>query len=383
MDLHKRHSFYWNFLHYPVELFVKLKFGYKYKKTKAKELPETYIVLSNHVTDFDPIFVGVSFQKQMYFVASEHVSRWGFLSKLLHHVFEPIIRYKGSTAASTVLEMIRKVKDGRCVCMFAEGARSWDGVTGYIQPATGKVIKSAKCALVTYRIEGGYFVSPNWSEGGIRKGRISGEIVNVYTKELIANMTVDEINRVINQDLYVDAYAHQLKEPAKYRGKQPAVRMENLLFICPKCGASDSIYSQKDIVGCRKCDMQFKYNEYAMLEGIPHKTVKELYAWQKGEIKKTAVDGNTVYTASNAVLQTVSKGKEAVVAQGKLALSKEKLICGDFEIPFETILDMAMHGRHALVFSTKEAYYELMPDETENALKFHLLYEFYKTGTIR
>ena len=383
MDLHKRHKFYWNLLHLPVEWFIKIKFGYQYKKAKAKDLPESYIVLSNHVTDYDPIFVGMAFQKQMYFVASEHVSRWGFLSKLLIHAFAPIMRPKGTTAASTVMEMIHKVKEGKSVCMFAEGARSWDGVTAYIQPATGKVVKTAKCALITFRIEGGYFVSPNWSEGGTRRGRVGGKIVNIYTKEQIASMSVQEINEIIARDLHEDAYERQMQDPAKYKGKQPAVKMENLLFICPKCGAVDSIYSEKDTVGCKKCDMRFRYNEYAMLEGIEMRTVKELAAWQKEEIKKAATDGELVYTASDGVLQSVTKGEEILLGQGPITLSKEKLSCGEYSVNFGDILDLAMHGRHTLVFSTKEVYYELKVNEADNAYKFHLLYEYYKTGTIR
>ena len=309
MDLYKRHCRYWKIIHVIGELLVKIKFGYKYKKIKTEELPETYIVLANHLTDFDPIFVGVSFEKQMYFVASEHISRWGFVSKLINHIFAPITRYKGTTAASTVMEMIRKVREGKCVCMFAEGARSWDGVTAYIQPATGKVIKSAKCALVTYRIEGGYFVSPNWSEGGTRRGTINGHLVNVYTKEQIASMSVEEINKVIATDLHEDAYERQLATPMKYKGKQTAVKLENLLFICPKCGAIDSMHSKKDTVSCDKCDLTFTYNEYAMLDGISQKTVKDLYAWQKEQIIQAAASGELVYTAPDGVLQSVSKGE--------------------------------------------------------------------------
>lgn len=383
MDLHKRHCRYWKIIHVIGELLVKIKFGYKYKKIKTEELPETYIVLSNHVTDFDPIFVGVSFEKQMYFVASEHISRWGFVSKLINHIFAPIIRYKGTTAASTVMEMIRKVREGKCVCMFAEGARCWDGETAYIQPATGKVIKSAKCALVTYRIEGGYFVSPNWSEGGTRRGPISGKLVNVYTKEQIASMSVEEINKIIVRDLHEDAYERQLKEPAKYRGKQTAVKLENLLFTCPKCGAIDTMHSKKDKVWCDTCGLRFTYNEYAMLEGISQKTVKELYAWQKEQVMQAAANGELVYTAPDGVLQSVSKGEEVILAQGAISLSKEKLVCGEYEIPLTDIMDMAMHGRHALVFSTADTYYELKPAKESNALKFHMLYEVYKMGGIR
>ena len=80
-----RYKIAWACLLPPVRLFLKLKFGYKYKM--AKNLPDNYIVLSNHVTDFDPLFVGSSFSKQMFFVASEHTTRWGLASKLLKYFF--------------------------------------------------------------------------------------------------------------------------------------------------------------------------------------------------------------------------------------------------------------------------------------------------------
>jgi hypothetical protein len=127
--------------------------------------------------------------------------------------------------------------------------------------------------------------------------------------------------------------------------------------------------------------MTFRYDQYAMLDGIEYKTVKELYAWQKEEIKKSATDDNFSFSSSSGVLKNVTKGEETVLAEGQVSFSKEKLVCGDCEIKFDDILDMAMHGRHALVFSTKDGYFELLPNE--NALKFHLLYEFYKTGTLK
>lgn len=194
-------------------------------------------------------------------------------------------------------------------------------------------------------------------------------------------MSVEQINEVIARDLHVDAYERQMVEPAKYKGKHLAVRMESVLFICPKCGAIDSLFSEKDTVHCTKCDMKFRYNEYAMLEGIEHKTVKDLYAWQKDEVKKLASTDNFSFSSANGILKNVTKGKETVLAQGSVSLSKEKFICGDCEINFCDILDMAMHGRYALVFSTKTGYFELV--SKQNVLKYHLLYEFYKTGTLR
>ena len=360
-----------------VIIFVKIKFGYTY--TKAKNLPDNYIVLSNHVTDFDPLLVAASFPKQMYYVASEHVARWGFLSTLLLFFLAPILRYKGSIASSTTKDIFKKTKDGDNVCIFAEGVRTWDGVTYPVLPSTGKMIKRCNCGLVTYKLLGGYFASPMWSEGGTRKGYLHGTPVKVYTKEQLELMTVDEINEIIRQDLYEDAYERQLKDPKKYTGSQLAYRMENLVFVCPECGQIDTFLSEKDTVTCQHCQLKFTYDEYGMLHGLPFNTVRDLANWQREQVQNGALDFIS-YTSDNGVLLSIKNHEETKLDEGNVILSKDALICGATVIPLEDISEMAMHGRHALVFTAKKMYYELTP--TGNALKFLWLYKAYKNQTL-
>ena len=367
-----KHQIIWSILRPLVYPYLKIKFGYTYEK--AKNLPETYIVLSNHTTDYDPIFVAMSFPKFMHFIASEHVARWKFLSTLINFAFAPIWRYKGSVAASTVIDVFKKVKDKKNVALFAEGARTWDGITGPILPSTGKMVKKARCGLVTYKIVGGYFASPRWSQSNTRKGYVHGAPINIYTQEQLETMTVDEINEAINRDLYEDAYDRQMKEPKIYKGKNLAKYMENLLFICPKCGKIDTIQTTDDTVTCSACDLSFTYNEYGMLEGSRFKTVKELSDWQRQEVENIAKT-DTVYTASGGRMITVKKHVETLVAEGPVTLSRASLICGDMEIPLGEISDMSIHGRRGLVFTAQKQYYELVPSQEANALKFLWLYE--------
>ncbi len=370
------HRIVYGLLRWPVALFLLIKFNYRF--SIAKNLPENYIVLSNHVTDFDPLFVALSFPKQMYFVASEHIARWKNAFKFIRFGFDPIMRYKGSVAASTVMEVLRRVRSGNRVCIFAEGVRTWDGVTCPILPATGKMVKSARCGLVTYKIIGGYFASPNWSEGhGTRRGFIRGDVVNVYTPEQLAAMTPEEVNELIGRDLYEDAYARQLEAPKKYKGKNLAVRMENLLFICPECGAVDSITSDGNTVSCKSCSHSFTYDEQGMLGGSRFKTVLELSNWQKAEVRKAADEGK-LFSSPNATLSTVSKHVETPVASGEARISAGTISCGDVSIPIADITEFAMHGRHAVVFSAGKTYYELISREN-NMFKFHLLFAEYKS----
>ncbi len=370
----KRHRIIWRIAQPIIKLLVYVKFGYRCKN--AENLPEKYIVLSNHTTDWDPLFVASSFRDQMYFVASEHIARWGFVFKIIDWLVAPIVRYKGTTATVTVMDMLRKIREGANVCMFAEGARSWDGETAAFLPSTGKVVKSARCGLVTYRLEGGYFVSPRWSSS-LRRGRIYGAPVNVYTKEQLAKMSVEEINAAIARDLHEDAYERQMKSPVRYKGKNLAENMENLLFICPKCGAIDAFQSHGNTVSCKKCDLEFKYTEYGMLEGAPFKTVYEFAKWQREEAKKL-VEQKQIFTASNAILKTVANHVEEMVDEGPVSLGAEGISVGNTKIPLEDIMDLNMHGKRGIVFSTKDAYYEMKPDEGTCAYKFHLVYDLYK-----
>lgn len=374
--MNKMHVFFYKLLRPLVIVFLWIKFGYTYKK--AKNLPDNYIVLSNHTTDYDPLFVASSFPRQMYFVASEHISRWKLAYFFLKHLFEPILRYKGTVAASTVMDVMKKTRKGANVCIFAEGVRSWDGVTGLILSSTGKLVKSSRCGLVTYKIKGGYFTSPAWSQQGTRRGYIHGEPVNVYTKEQLASMTVDEINAVINRDLYEDAYETQAVHPRRYRGKHIAYRMENLLFTCPQCGAHDTFMSAGDIVTCRNCKLKIKYDEYGMLHGVHFKTVKELSDWQKEHVKEDA-NNAIAYTVKNAALSIIDKQNETLVAEGELSMTPERIKCGEVELPMADIVNMDIHGKHELVFDVDKVYYELVPDRTQNALKFLLYFRACKS----
>lgn len=369
-----RHSFFYRLLRPLVVLFLKIKFKYKFKKVKGLK-KENYIILSNHTTDYDLLFVASSFKRPMYFVGSEHITRFGAYP-LLKFLFNPIVRFKGSVGSTTVMEILRRIRGGANVCMFAEGIRSWDGVTSPILPSTAKLIRSAGCGLVTYKITGGYFVSPNWSEGnGTRKGKVYGAPVRVYSKEEIYNMSDSELFKIINDDLYENAYDTQLKEKNIYKGKKLAEKLENLIFVCPHCKHLDTINSVDDTIICTHCANYFKYNEYGMLEETKFQTVKDLSDWQKTEISKHFKQKLT-YSTEYAKLYKLSLNHEkSELIAGKLTLNPNELQCGEMTFNVKDIIDLNIHGRHSLVFSVSNNFYEIDLEKKYNAYKYVLYYK--------
>lgn len=370
--MQKRLNFFWRVLRGPVILFCKLKFGYTYKP--AKNLPDHYIVLSNHTTDYDCVLVACSFKRQMYYVASEHIARWKHGYKLLNFALAPILRKKGTTAASAIIDILRKIRKGANVCMFAEGVRSWDGVTCDIAPTTGGLVKAARCGLVTYRISGGYFASPMWSTKNTRRGYLHGEPVHVFTAEQIAAMSEDEVNRIIREDLYEDAYARQSQKPVRYKGKRLAENLENLLYLCPVCGGQDTLRSKDDRVFCTHCDLSFIYDQYGMLHGAPAATVKELAARQRIAAQQRADQGLAI-AVQEAEVRLIENHKQTVIAQGCFVMDQSGITCGDLHVPLSEITELAMRGRRYLLFSYGKNYCEMTAPDGNNIYKF---FEYYQ-----
>ena len=182
---------------------------------------------------------------------------------------------------------------------------------------------------------------------------------------------------MIAKDLYEDAYKRQLENPVPYKGKNLAENMENLLFICPKCGGYDTFSSKGDTVSCKACDLKFRYTEYGMLEGAPFKTVYELAKWQTEEARK-AISEDVIFNAPKGTLKTIANHVETLVDEGKVSIGKQGIMVGNTNISLEDVQDLNMHGRRGIVFSTKDAYYELKPEEGTCAYKFHLYYDLYK-----
>lgn len=210
----RRHVFVWKALRPLAKLICWIKFGFTCEKTNVKG---PYLLVSNHVTNWDPILVACSFPEQTYFVTSEHLLRAGLGGKLVGWLQSPIPRQKSGSAASTVLTMMRYLRRGMNVCVFPEGNRTWDGVTAEFLPSIGKLARSSGASLVTYKLTGGYFASPRWAGNSIRRGKMHGEAVRVYSPEELRAMSPQEINERIVSDLHEDAYERQRKNPCALR----------------------------------------------------------------------------------------------------------------------------------------------------------------------
>lgn len=391
MEKYKRHQIFWKIIRFIAPSVLKPLYKYSYELAPKLEPP--YLVFSNHNGDLDPALVALSFPQQMYFVASEHVYRAGFASKILRFVFEPIAKRKGTADAVTVMKSIRALREGKNVCIFPEGQKSFNGITGEINIATGKLVKASKASLVTYKLEGGYFTTPRWGKG-IRKGKMHGSIVNIYNKEDLEKLSPEEITDLVKKDLYEDAYQKQSQNPIAYKGKNLAEGIEHALCLCPECKQIDTLFSKKNSVFCKNCDFTTSIDIYGYFdESCKFKTVLQWDEFQQEELKKlirkkSSEKSEFVFSDDEVTLKTVkAEHQEEIIGTGKFSMFTDKFIFNSvkdekeisLEIPQKNIVDISMYGKQALVFSDNNGnYYELTSKNIINVRKYIFCFKYLK-----
>ena len=369
----------WTVFYALVRPFVRPLIGYRYKREARIHGPA--IIMCNHNLDIDVGLLGLSYRQSMRVVASEHIFRMGILTVLIKLFFSPIVRMKGKTEIRTVRQMLNVVNAGGRVCIFPEGNRSYNGLTGEITRASASLARMAKCQLITYRIQGGYFKHPRWGRKG-RRGPTSGREVGRYPAEQLAGMTTDEVLELIKRDLHEDAYARQEHNPAKYTGKNLAESLETALYLCPSCGGMGNLQSRGDHVFCA-CGMNLRYTETGMLTGmgateVKYATVTAWDRWQQHmteELVCRAKGGVITQDDAVSLYRVTPCEKDELLETGTLSISCTVLTCGTFRFPLQEISDLAIIGINTLVFETSDNnYYEIRSKSAYNALKYRRFY---------
>ncbi len=358
------YQFIWRLL-WPLErLWIQRKFNLDAEVCKESG---PFLVLCNHNTDWDPLLLASAFPRYMSFVASEHIFRWGFAGKLIVALMAPIARLKGKTAGDTAMTMLRRLRKGISVAMFAEGNRSFNGLTNEILPATGKLARSSGVKLITYRLEGGYFTSPRWSDG-LRRGKMTGRVVRIYMPEELKAMRADEVNAAIRRDLSADAYAMQRKLMIPFRGKNLAEHLETVLCICPRCGAMGTLKSEGDTLRCA-CGFSVRYTEYGFLEGdgAPFDNITD---WDRVQTEQLialaeAAGDEPIFSDDGMDLKEVfpDTHTDAPIGSGNMTLYADRLECcgqvfplaelGGFSLVRAQTVDLSCGGRFFEITSPK------------------------------
>ena len=370
MDEYARHQRVWRLLYPVIERYMRIKFNMRHEDL-ALEGP--VLLVPNHVNAWDPLLVATSLKhKQVYYVASEHLFRLGFVSRLLNWLVAPIPRRKASAGTDTVKACLRHLRAGRSVCLFAEGEQCWDGLNQHIVPATGKMVKASGASLVTYRLEGAYLSKPRWAKG-VRRGRVYGHPVRVYSPEELKAMSASEINAAIERDIFENAWERQREWQQPYRGKKLAEGLERALYLCPRCKRIGTLSTRGDRVFCG-CGFSLQYLPTGFFSPAqPFATIADWEAWQKRTLhaRDFVREGEALFSDEGLTLSEIAPDhRETPVTRGCLRQYEDRLCCGDAVFPLADIRGMAPVQTYLLLLSCQDRYYQLRSENGANLRKY-------------
>ncbi|MBQ3107854.1 MAG: 1-acyl-sn-glycerol-3-phosphate acyltransferase [Firmicutes bacterium] len=386
-DPHLRHTRAYRILRPLVHAYLKIALNFT--SGKVPELQAPYLVLANHVTDFDPFMVACSFPQQMYFLASEHVYRMGFLSKIIGWLLAPISRVKGTSDATAVLQMMRALRKGHNVCFFPEGSRTFSGETIAIHPTTAKMVQKAGVTLVTCRIRGGYLTSPRWAKT-LRRGKCRSEFVAVYTPEDLRAMTTDQVAERISRDLYVNAFEDQKAAPVAYHKGRRTEGLEEALHTCPVCKETGTLRGTKDHFRC-SCGLDVKLDSTGFFhkgaEDSPELPFNTVLAWDRWQTEylKSLLPGSPdapFFADDDFRLDSIDGDHSMTHCEtGLLALYPDRLTLGSRTFPLADLQELAIihrKKRESLLFSCGGTHYELSSESPASRSKYHTLFQLLK-----
>ena len=258
-----------NVILYGLVLFVakiitKVKFNLKIEKNEVKKAKGPYIIIANHESIIDFINMVCCTNRRLTFVISNSFYQSMKIQKLLK-MFGVISKQQFQTNPSDLKKMKEAIKcDGRLV-LYPAGLMTATGIATPVPEATGKFIKWLGADVYIAKIQGTYLTNPKWGNV-MRKGKVTFNITKLFSKEQLNEYDQDNLQNIISQELYFDAYQNQENKLIKYKKGSNIEGLENVLYLCPKCKKefTNKVINKNTLI-CEHCYNEVYSDEYGFL----------------------------------------------------------------------------------------------------------------------
>lgn len=373
-------------------IFARLRYRFVPQAFDYSVIKGPYLIVSNHSTDLDALFLALCFREPIYFVANDHIFRLGLISKIISYLSSPIPILKSASDIKTVRDIRTLVSEGGSIGLFPEGNRTYNGSTTYIPVATGKLAKLLKIPIVIYNLEGGYLSSPRWS-GSDRRGELNCRFKRIVAYEDYKDMSPRQITDLIRRELQMEAPDQSAACRVRYEGKNLAESLERLLYKCPACHSYASVITHGDDGNCSVCGLSFRFTEEGYLEGhaLPYKTVLGWDLWQRTDLNQNGPpkrqEGQPFFEDQGEVLYEIIRAQKSIkIGEGTLALYNDRIIFKDrlgLKIfLLSDIMNMVIYGRQNLQFTLFDGKtYVFKNQKPRSAIKY--VYHYYYLRQIR
>lgn len=375
----KRHSLYFR-LGRPIARIIAWAHHYKVRSHFKIKKGESYLILSNHQTDFDGFLVMLSFNKLLYPVIADTTMSNGFTSFLLDHCFGVIPKKKGTVDFEANKKMLQVFDEGGSLLLFPEGNRTYAEFQYSFTKSFAKFIKNIKKPVIFYNIHGGTGCLPRFKNKK-RTGPFYGKIRSILTYEEYKDMSDEELYEIVSNNLKV----YDSESKCEYKSNRRAEYLERMFFVCPKCGKMETLVSNGNYIQCKECGFEAEYttNLHLITNDVNIKFEKLLdwYNFQIRFIKDLIIENDKVLVSDNNVklFSTKPYEKRKLLGSGHLELTSNQLTIGDFKINIGEIFRASPISGTRFNFSTEKEDYIVVGHERFNPLKYVFMFNKLET----
>jgi 1-acyl-sn-glycerol-3-phosphate acyltransferase len=172
-----------------------------------ENVPRTGSVLlvSNHQSFLDPMFVSLTCPKRhVHFMAKEELFRTPTTRHLMLGLGAFPVNRNGPTKA-TLAHVLKLLRNGQCVCLFAEGTRSRDGELQPFQAGFARIAKKTNTPVVPIGLMDSRYLFES----------LQGASLPIWSKLIGTPAPAIAVGRPISPDLPVTEIANQTHDSVR------------------------------------------------------------------------------------------------------------------------------------------------------------------------
>lgn len=185
-------------------------------------------------------------------------------------------------------------KLGSSIVLFPEAGYTFDGTATAIPDNLGAAIKLLGVPVVMLKTYGAFLRDPLYNNLQRRKVRVSATEEFIFSKQDLAVLSPEEIQKKI-QDLFTfDEFAWQKENGVRVTESFRADRLDRILYKCPACGAEEMV-GRGTRLSCRHCQKEYFMTELGELKALDGNTelshIPDWYRWEREEVKREILAG--------------------------------------------------------------------------------------------
>lgn len=134
-----------------------LKLVTRWKVVGKENVPKSgpLVFGSNHISNFDPIVIGASTNRQVRFMAKHELFKSPLIGRFLRYYGAFSVK-RGMQDTTAMRQAIAIPHHGGCVVVFPEGSRSRTGEVGKGMPGVALIARKANAPIIPVAIVGPY-----------------------------------------------------------------------------------------------------------------------------------------------------------------------------------------------------------------------------------